>query len=144
MFDEYLKPPSVERPVPYASEVQVQVVSIGTHSSTTIYQDAHSTSHSPSSSEVQHPISHQGPAVGPIIEDNPFGQADNDPFVNVFAPEPSFEESSSGDVSTAKSNQVIQPHDHLRKWSKDHPLDNIIGNPSRLVSTKKHLATDAL
>ncbi|GKF97234.1 retrovirus-related pol polyprotein from transposon TNT 1-94, partial [Tanacetum coccineum] len=30
------------------------------------------------------------------------------------------------------------------KWNKDHPLDNIIGNPSQPVSTKKQLATDAL
>nr|GEV31633.1 hypothetical protein [Tanacetum cinerariifolium] len=29
-------------------------------------------------------------------------------------------------------------------WSKDHPLDNVIGNPSRPVSTIKQLATDAL
>nr|GEY86057.1 integrase, catalytic region, zinc finger, CCHC-type, peptidase aspartic, catalytic [Tanacetum cinerariifolium] len=28
--------------------------------------------------------------------------------------------------------------------SKDHPLDNVIGNPSRSVSTRKQLATDAL
>ncbi|GJS42507.1 retrovirus-related pol polyprotein from transposon TNT 1-94 [Tanacetum coccineum] len=43
--------------------------------------------------------------VGPIIEDNPFAHANNDPFINVFAPKPSSEESSLGDVSTAKSNQ---------------------------------------
>nr|GEY00663.1 hypothetical protein [Tanacetum cinerariifolium] len=43
----------------------------------------------------------------------------------------SFEKSSSGDASSANSNQVIKPHNHLRKWSKDHPMDNIIGNPSR-------------
>nr|GEZ74571.1 retrovirus-related Pol polyprotein from transposon TNT 1-94 [Tanacetum cinerariifolium] len=30
------------------------------------------------------------------------------------------------------------------KWSKDHPLDNVIGNPSRPVSTRKQLATDSL
>ncbi|GJW61507.1 retrovirus-related pol polyprotein from transposon TNT 1-94 [Tanacetum coccineum] len=59
--------------------------------------DSPSTSHSPSSSEVQPPIIHQGVAVEPIIEDNPFAQAHNDPFVNVFAPEPSCKESSSGD-----------------------------------------------
>nr|GEV00924.1 copia protein [Tanacetum cinerariifolium] len=29
-------------------------------------------------------------------------------------------------------------------FSKDHPLDNVIGNPSRPVSTRKQLATDAL
>ncbi|GJZ79702.1 retrovirus-related pol polyprotein from transposon TNT 1-94 [Tanacetum coccineum] len=43
--------------------------------------------------------------IGPIIEDNPFAHADNDPFINVFAPKPSSEESSLGDVSIAKSNQ---------------------------------------
>ncbi|GJY10833.1 retrovirus-related pol polyprotein from transposon TNT 1-94 [Tanacetum coccineum] len=79
-----------------------------------------------------------------IIEDNPFAPADNDPFVNVFAPEPSSEASSSGDVSSAESTHLTQPHYHLGKWSKDHPLDNVIGNPSRPVSTRKQLATDAL
>ncbi|GKB84954.1 retrovirus-related pol polyprotein from transposon TNT 1-94 [Tanacetum coccineum] len=100
--------------------------------------------HSPSSSEVQPHISHQGVAARLPFEDNPFAQADNDPFVNVFAQEPSSEESSSGDVSIADSNQVSQPHDHLRKWSKDHLIDNVIGNPSYPVSTRKQLATDAL
>ncbi|GKA45152.1 retrovirus-related pol polyprotein from transposon TNT 1-94 [Tanacetum coccineum] len=42
-------------------------------------------------------------AVGSTFEDNPFAQADNDPFVNVFAPEPSSEESSSGDVIEPKN-----------------------------------------
>ncbi|GKA02548.1 hypothetical protein Tco_0675213 [Tanacetum coccineum] len=144
MFDAYFKPPSVERLVPPAPVVQVPVVSAGTPSSTTIDQDAQSTSYSLSSSIVQHPISHQGVAAGPTIEDNPFAQADNDPFVNVFAPEPSFDVSSSGDVSLAESTQVVHPHNHLGKWSKDHPLDNVISNPSCPVSTRKQLATDAL
>ncbi|GKA69728.1 putative ribonuclease H-like domain-containing protein [Tanacetum coccineum] len=144
MFDEYLEPPSVERPVPPTLAVQVLVVSADKPSSTTIDQDAPSTSHSPLSSEVRPPILHQGVAVGPTIEDNTFAQAEDNPFVNVFAPEPSSEESSSGDVSSAESTQATQPQNHLRKCSKDHPLDNVIGNPSRLVSTRKQLATDAL
>ncbi|GKB49165.1 retrovirus-related pol polyprotein from transposon TNT 1-94 [Tanacetum coccineum] len=51
---------------------------------------------------------------------------------------------SSGNVKSGKPNQVNYPPDHLRRWTKDHPLDNIIGNPSRPVSTKKQLASDAL
>ncbi|GKD56692.1 retrovirus-related pol polyprotein from transposon TNT 1-94 [Tanacetum coccineum] len=105
MFDEYLESPSDEIPVPPALAVKVPVVLAGTPSSTTIDQDAPSTSHSLSSYIVQPPISHQ---------------------------EPSFDESSSRDVSSAKSTQVIQPHNHLRKWSNDHPLNNVIGNPSCL------------
>ncbi|GJS05052.1 hypothetical protein Tco_0321560 [Tanacetum coccineum] len=81
MFDEYFKPPRVERPVPPAPAAQVLVISADTPSSTTIDQDAPSTSHSSSSSKVQPPISHQGVAVGLTIEANPFAQVDNDPFV---------------------------------------------------------------
>ncbi|GJS73549.1 retrovirus-related pol polyprotein from transposon TNT 1-94 [Tanacetum coccineum] len=96
---------------------QVPVNSTGTPSSTTIDQDAPSPSHSPLSSTLQSPSLHQGVlAEYPLMEDNPFAPIDNDHFINVFVPEP----------------------------SKDHPLDNIIGNHSRPVSTRKQLSTDAL
>ncbi|GJT93491.1 integrase, catalytic region, zinc finger, CCHC-type containing protein [Tanacetum coccineum] len=72
------------------------------------------------------------PPVGPTIEDNHLAQAYNDPFVNVFAPEPSSDESSSGDVSSAEYTQVVHPHNHLGKWSKDHPLDNVIVKPKNV------------
>ncbi|GJZ15037.1 retrovirus-related pol polyprotein from transposon TNT 1-94 [Tanacetum coccineum] len=48
----------------------------------------------------------------------------------------------SGNRET-ESNQTTQPHEHLQKWTASHPIDNIIGNPSRPVSTRKQLATDA-
>ncbi|GJT55595.1 hypothetical protein Tco_0990649 [Tanacetum coccineum] len=50
---------------------------------------------------------------------------------------------SYGEVNAAEPNQVNYPPDHLRRWTKDHPLDNIVGNPSRPVSTRKQLASDA-
>nr|GFC93837.1 hypothetical protein [Tanacetum cinerariifolium] len=117
MFDEYIKPFSVKRPVPPAPAAQVQVVSAGTTSSTTIDQDAPFASYSPSSSVVQPPISHH---------------------------EPSSDESSSGDASSAESTQVTQPYNHLKKWSKDHLMNDVISNPSRSISTRKQLATNAL
>ncbi|GKC42634.1 retrovirus-related pol polyprotein from transposon TNT 1-94 [Tanacetum coccineum] len=145
MFDEYLEPPRVERRVFPAPAVPVPVNSASTPSSTTIDQDAPSPSHSPSSSALQSPSLQQGiPAEDTIMEENPFAPVVNDPFVNVFALEPSSEASSFGDVSSAESTYVTQTHHHLGKWSKNHPLDNVIGNPSRPVSTKKQLATDAL
>ncbi|GJY07115.1 retrovirus-related pol polyprotein from transposon TNT 1-94 [Tanacetum coccineum] len=119
MFDEYLKSPRVKRPISPALTIPVPVNSAKTPSSTTIDQDAPS-------------------------PNNPYALIDNDPFINVFALEPSSEASSSGDVSSAESTHVTQTHHHLGKWSKDHPLDNVIGNPSRPVSTRKQLATDAL
>ncbi|GKE29781.1 retrovirus-related pol polyprotein from transposon TNT 1-94 [Tanacetum coccineum] len=127
MFDEYLEPPRVKRPVPPALTVQVLVNSVGTPSSTTIDQDAPSASHSPSSSTLQPPISHQGVAVGStIIKDNPFAPVDNDPFVNMFAPEPSSEASSSGDVSSAEST-------HIYKVKLDE-YDDVLKNKASLVA----------
>ncbi|GJT07622.1 putative ribonuclease H-like domain-containing protein [Tanacetum coccineum] len=60
------------------------------------------------------------------------------------APSTSSAQSSSGNVNSAEPTQVNYPPDHLRRWTKDHPLDNIVGNPSRPVSTRKQLASDAL
>ncbi|GJX66855.1 retrovirus-related pol polyprotein from transposon TNT 1-94 [Tanacetum coccineum] len=58
-FMLYLEPPHVERPISSTIAVQVPVISVGTPSSTIIDQDAPSPSHSPLSSELQPPISHQ-------------------------------------------------------------------------------------
>ncbi|GJV63340.1 integrase, catalytic region, zinc finger, CCHC-type containing protein [Tanacetum coccineum] len=121
------------RPISVSSAptVPVLVNSAGTPSSTTINQNALSRSHLPSSSALESLCSHQGVvARSTIIEDNPFAPVDNDSFVNLFAPKPSSEASSSEDVSLAESTYVTQTHHHLGKWSKDYPLDNVIGNPS--------------
>ncbi|GKA96386.1 retrovirus-related pol polyprotein from transposon TNT 1-94 [Tanacetum coccineum] len=99
MFDEYMEPPRVERPVSPAPAVSVPVNSAGTPSSTTIDQDAPSPSHSPSSSALQSLSLHKGVAAdSTLMEDNPFAPVDNHPFINVFASEPSSEASSSGDL----------------------------------------------
>ncbi|GJS11191.1 retrovirus-related pol polyprotein from transposon TNT 1-94 [Tanacetum coccineum] len=66
------------------------------------------------------------------------------PSFNPVTGEPGSAQSSSGNVNSTEPNQVNQPPDHLRRWTKDHPLDNIIGNPSRPISTRKQLASDAL
>ncbi|GKA87597.1 hypothetical protein Tco_0809361 [Tanacetum coccineum] len=116
IFDEYLEPTRVERPVSPAPVVLVSVTSVGTPSSTTIDQDAPSPSHSPSSSALQSPSFHQGVAAESTIkEDNHFPPIGNDPFVNVFALEPSSEASSSGDLSLAESPYVTQTLHHLGK-----------------------------
>nr|GEV11759.1 integrase, catalytic region, zinc finger, CCHC-type, peptidase aspartic, catalytic [Tanacetum cinerariifolium] len=79
-------------------KVQVQVNSAGTPSSTTIAQDAPSPSHSSSSSVLQSPSLHQGVAAeSTLMEDNYVAPVDNNPFINVFAPEPSSDASSSRD-----------------------------------------------
>nr|GFA14820.1 hypothetical protein [Tanacetum cinerariifolium] len=123
----------------------IPVNTLGTPSSTTIDQDAPCPSHSSSYSAFQSLSLLQGVAAEPtIMENSPLAPFDNDPFINMFALEPSSEASSSGDVSSAESTYAPQTHYYLKKWSNDHPLDNVIGNPSRPVSTRKQLAPDCV
>nr|GEZ78533.1 integrase, catalytic region, zinc finger, CCHC-type, peptidase aspartic, catalytic [Tanacetum cinerariifolium] len=144
MFDEYLEPPRAERPDSSAQAVQFLISSAGTPLSTTIDQDAPSLHISPSSSALQSHSLPPGIVAEPhFMKDHNVAPVDNNPFVNVFALEPHSEASSSGDISSTESPYVSQTLHHLNKWSKDHPLDNVIGNPSRPVSTRKQLATDA-
>ncbi|GKC28368.1 retrovirus-related pol polyprotein from transposon TNT 1-94 [Tanacetum coccineum] len=79
-----------------------------------------------------------------VVQDPIIPTANPEPFVNVFTPDPTSEASSSMEIMMPEPNQSTQPHEHIRKWTDSHPLDNIIGNPSRPVSTQKQLATDAL
>nr|GFA39657.1 integrase, catalytic region, zinc finger, CCHC-type, peptidase aspartic, catalytic [Tanacetum cinerariifolium] len=132
MFDEYLEPPRAERPGSPAQAVQAPVTSAGTPLSTTIDQDAPSPYISPSSSALQSHSLPPGVVDEPhFMEEHNVAPVDNNPFVNVFAPKPHSEASSSGDISSTESPYVSQSLHHLNKWSKDHPLDNVIGNPSK-------------
>nr|GEY22520.1 hypothetical protein [Tanacetum cinerariifolium] len=121
----------------YSPKVQSQrrtgsSCSSGKPSSTTIDKDAPSPSISPSSSALQSHSLHQGVAAEPTyMEDHTIAPVDNTPFVNVFTLEPHSKVSSSGDLSSTESLYVSQTLHHLNKWSKDYPLDNVIGNPSR-------------
>ncbi|GKA14666.1 retrovirus-related pol polyprotein from transposon TNT 1-94 [Tanacetum coccineum] len=134
MFDEYLEPPRAERPVSPAPAVSVPVNSAGTPSSTTIDQDAPSPSHSPSSSALQSPSLHQGVAVeSTLMEDNPFAPVDNNPFINVFALEPSSEASSSGDLIPQPDCVMIIALKWIYKV-KLNEYDDVLKNKARLVA----------
>ncbi|GJT10463.1 hypothetical protein Tco_0857505 [Tanacetum coccineum] len=152
MFNEYFEPPSVKRLVPPAPTVQVLVVSAGTPTFTTIDQDVLSIIHSPSSSEVQAPILHQGVTAGPTFKDNPLAQADKDPFVNVFVPEPikldeydgcqdCISESRAERRSLRQSTRVIHRSrsSYTRPSSKEGSLWLKAGSTSVAMPTKKHL-----
>ncbi|GJU70219.1 hypothetical protein Tco_1256478 [Tanacetum coccineum] len=58
-------------------------------------------------------------------------------------PDPVPAQSSYGNVNAAEPNQVNYPPDHIRRWTKDHPSNNIVGNPSRHFQPET-LASDAL
>nr|GEZ66713.1 retrovirus-related Pol polyprotein from transposon TNT 1-94 [Tanacetum cinerariifolium] len=96
MFDEYLEPHRVERPVSPTPAVQVPVNSAGTPSSTSrcTFSKYFTVIFGITISSL-----HQGVvAESTLIEDNLIAPVDNNPFINVFSPKPSSDASSSRDA----------------------------------------------
>ncbi|GJW89223.1 hypothetical protein Tco_0164563 [Tanacetum coccineum] len=128
MFDEYFKPPpNVDHPVP---EVPTPVLAASTSSpsSTTVDQDAPSTSTSQNTSEQQSSVAHM----------------DNDPYFGIPSSEPSSEETTLQGVIPSNLHHLNQSFDTLTKLKKKHPLENVIGDPSRPVLTRSQLQEHAI
>ncbi|GJS14908.1 retrovirus-related pol polyprotein from transposon TNT 1-94 [Tanacetum coccineum] len=68
----------------------------------------------------------------------------NDPFFGIPIPENDSEASSSSDVIPTVVHTAAPNSEHVTKWTKDHPLDNIIGELERPVSTRLQLHEQAL
>ncbi|GJR67851.1 retrovirus-related pol polyprotein from transposon TNT 1-94 [Tanacetum coccineum] len=71
-----------------------------------------------------------------------FDHVDSNVFDTYTAPETDSEASSSNSVNidVTPNNQLP----HVQKWTQAHPLENIIGDKDRPVSTRKQLETDAM
>ncbi|GJT10384.1 retrovirus-related pol polyprotein from transposon TNT 1-94 [Tanacetum coccineum] len=139
MFDEYFETPTGDRQIPTTHTAHAPVNPTGLSVSISFDQDAPSGSHLTSSSDHQSSSVHPGIAAEHSSDVNPFAAADPESFVNVFAPDLNSEASSSGVIRITEPNQSTQPHEHLRKWTVSHPIDNIIGNPSRPYPLKNSL-----
>ncbi|GJX66965.1 putative ribonuclease H-like domain-containing protein [Tanacetum coccineum] len=149
MFDESLNPqpyvdlqaPEVIAPIPEVVAPE-HAVSTGSPSSTTVDQDAPSPSNSHTTQETQTPIiSHD------VEEDNhdiEVAHMGNDPYFGIPIPEVTSDQSSSSDVIHTIVPPDHQVSEHNSKWTKDHPLENIIGALDRPVSTRLQLHEQAL
>ncbi|GJZ03559.1 retrovirus-related pol polyprotein from transposon TNT 1-94 [Tanacetum coccineum] len=68
---------------------------------------------------------------------------DDNEFYNVFSTLVREEaESSSRYVDLSNMHTFYQPHQSEHRWTKDHPLSQVCGNPSKPVQTRRQLATD--
>nr|GEX80235.1 hypothetical protein [Tanacetum cinerariifolium] len=112
MFDELLNPsPSVHLPAPEVIAPIAEIVALEPAASTG----------SPSSTTVDQD------APSPNV-----AHMNNDPFFSILIPENVSEASSSSDVIPTDAPNS----EHVNKWTKDHPLDNIIGELRRTVSAR--------
>nr|GFA20438.1 integrase, catalytic region, zinc finger, CCHC-type, peptidase aspartic, catalytic [Tanacetum cinerariifolium] len=67
----------------------------------------------------------------------------DDKFTNPFcAPTQEVVESSSHNIGNSNVPTFNQPQVSKYRWTKDHPLEQVRGNPSRPVQTRRQLATD--
>nr|GEU30019.1 hypothetical protein [Tanacetum cinerariifolium] len=73
----------------------------------------------------------------------PNAMFEGDLFVNPFGT-PSTESavSSTQYVDPSNMHTFYQPYPHDYQWTKDHPLEQVIGEPSRPVLTRNQLKTD--
>ncbi|GJZ48950.1 retrovirus-related pol polyprotein from transposon TNT 1-94 [Tanacetum coccineum] len=111
MFDEYFTPPSIV--VSHVQEAAAlrAVVLADSPVSTSIDQDAPSSS-TPSTQEQEQ--------------------------------SPNISQESTSQGSSSNVRQTHTPFEHLGKLTKDHPIANVIGDPSRFISTRKQLQTDTM
>ncbi|GJV33040.1 putative ribonuclease H-like domain-containing protein [Tanacetum coccineum] len=68
----------------------------------------------------------------------------NDPFFGIPIPKDVSKASSSSDVIPTIVHTAAPHSEHITKWTKDHPLDNIIGEIERPISTRLQLHEQAL
>ncbi|GJY60961.1 retrovirus-related pol polyprotein from transposon TNT 1-94 [Tanacetum coccineum] len=69
------------------------------------------------------------------------------PKTPTFHDDPLNESPNEDSTYHGLSSNVRQHHtplEHIGRWTKDHPIANVIGDPSRSVSTRKQLYTDAI
>nr|GEY21888.1 hypothetical protein [Tanacetum cinerariifolium] len=70
-------------------------------------------------------------------------QVKNDEFINIFCTLVQDRgETSSRHVDLSNMHTFYQHHPSEHRWMKDHPLEQVIRNPSQLVRTKRQLESD--
>nr|GEV89450.1 hypothetical protein [Tanacetum cinerariifolium] len=149
LFDELLTPsPSVDPLAPKVIALLANVIppeqaeSTGSPSSAIVDQDAPSPSKSQTTPKTQSSVIPQD--VEEDIHDIEVAHMGIDPLFGMPIPKVASDQSSS----MVSPHTIVHPDhqipQHNSKWTKDHPLDNIIGQLSRPVSTRLQLNEQAL
>nr|GFA52948.1 hypothetical protein [Tanacetum cinerariifolium] len=137
MYDDYFggEPSATERSVSPVQEPQVHRTSTA---STTIADTALIPTNS-SSHATNIPNTSQD-----VDELNSNDMVDGNTFVNPFANSSTSAAASSSlqNVDPSNIHTFYQPYHHEFQWTKDHPLEQVIGEPSRPVLTRNQLRSD--
>nr|GEZ06511.1 hypothetical protein [Tanacetum cinerariifolium] len=70
-------------------------------------------------------------------------QVENDEFINIFCTSVQDRgDTSSRHVDSSNMHTFYQHHPSEHRWTKDHPLEQVIRNPSQSVRTRRQLESD--
>ncbi|GJR27497.1 retrovirus-related pol polyprotein from transposon TNT 1-94, partial [Tanacetum coccineum] len=139
MFDEYFNHLTIVVSLVLVAAAPRAVDTTKSPVSTSIDLDAPSTS-IPSTQEQEQEQEQEHS----LIISQGFKESPKTPY---FHDDPLHESLHEGSTSYGLSSNVRPSHtlfEHIGRWTKDHPIANMIGDPSRSVSTRKQLETNAM
>ncbi|GKA24163.1 putative reverse transcriptase domain-containing protein [Tanacetum coccineum] len=142
VFDEFFSPLASVASSILVEEAPALVESTGSPSSTTVDQDAPL----PSTSQTNPQSQSQTIPLNAEEESHDLEVAhmSNDPYFGILILENVFENPHQGLYISLLVHSDAPISEHLSKWTKDHPLQKIIGDPSRRDSTRLQLHEQAM
>nr|GFC35684.1 integrase, catalytic region, zinc finger, CCHC-type, peptidase aspartic, catalytic [Tanacetum cinerariifolium] len=108
----------------------------------------------PLNNHTTHAPSCQTPTIAPtVISSENINQAElnaendqvaDDEFINIFSTSVQDQgETSSHHVDSSNMHTFYQRYPSEHRWTKDHPLEQVIGNPTQSIRTRRQLKSDA-
>nr|GEV47357.1 hypothetical protein [Tanacetum cinerariifolium] len=139
LFDEDEEfPPDVHPQLVNVAPPRAPKISPDSPSTTTVTEDAAAITTITSPSQTSLPdTSAEGPK-------NTITTSGSESLRNTITNEFDSEASSSGTVNVNPTQPNKPPIKHGQKWTKNHPLENVIGDLNRPVSIRRQLETDAM
>nr|GEX78271.1 hypothetical protein [Tanacetum cinerariifolium] len=133
MFDEYFNPPTIAISLVSVAAAPKAVDLADSLVSTSIDQDAPSISIPSTQDQEYSPTISQG-----------FEESSKTPHFHDDPLHESLYEVSTSQGSSTNMRRIYTAFESLGRWTKDHPIANVIRDPFRSVSTRKQLETDAM
>ncbi|GJT26483.1 putative ribonuclease H-like domain-containing protein [Tanacetum coccineum] len=139
LFDEDKEfPPDVHPHLVNVAPPRAPDITLDSPSSTTVTED------SPAATTITSPSQTSPPNTGVNRPEHIITTSGSESFENSITNEFDSEASSSGTVNVNPTQQNNPPIVHEQKWTKDHPLENVIGDLNLSVSTRRQLETNVM
>nr|GFD23335.1 hypothetical protein [Tanacetum cinerariifolium] len=90
-------------------------------------------------------LEHDSLSLGRKCQENAENdQVVDDEFINIFSTLVQDQgKTSSRHVDSSNMHTFYQRYSSKHRWTKDHPLEKVIGNPSQSIRTRRQLESDA-